>query len=180
MISYNTKKTIGKFVKYVFLLFITVISLLPIVIVLSSSFKNESEIFDFPFHLVPRKLIFSNFAQLSENFPLYIWNSIKLTSIITILQLFSASTGGYVFSKMQWKGRNFIFGLYLASVAGCYYSPVCDNAHAEFVRHPFGYHTLVHFYGLRNLSHTTVFFVHSGYVYRSGKDRRRARMDNFL
>ncbi|QTQ10957.1 carbohydrate ABC transporter permease [Treponema parvum] len=116
MISYNTKKTIGKFVKYVFLLFITVISLLPIVIVLSSSFKNESEIFDFPFHLIPRKLIFSNFAQLSENFPLYIWNSIKLTSIITILQLFSASTGGYVFSKMQWKGRNFIFGLYLASM----------------------------------------------------------------
>ncbi|MFC2387874.1 carbohydrate ABC transporter permease, partial [Treponema socranskii] len=113
MISFNKNIKIGK---YIFLIIITIISLFPILLVLSSSFKNESEIFDFPFHLIPRQIIFSNFIRLSRNFPLYIWNSVKLTSIIAVLQLFSASTGGYVFSKLKWKGRNFIFGLYLASM----------------------------------------------------------------
>jgi sugar ABC transporter len=116
MISFNKNKKNIKIGKYIFLIIITIISLFPIVLVLSSSFKNESEIFDFPFHLIPRQIIFSNFIQLSRNFPLYIWNSVKLTSIIAVLQLFSASTGGYVFSKLKWKGRNFIFGLYLASM----------------------------------------------------------------
>lgn len=116
MISFNKNKKNIKIGKYIFLIIITIISLFPIVLVLSSSFKNESEIFDFPFHLIPRQIIFSNFIQLSRNFPLYIWNSVKLTSIIVVLQLFSASTGGYVFSKLKWKGRNFIFGLYLASM----------------------------------------------------------------
>jgi len=116
MISFNKNKKNIKIGKYIFLIIITIISLFPIVLVLSSSFKNESEIFDFPFHLIPRQIIFSNFIRLSRNFPLYIWNSVKLTSIIVVLQLFSASTGGYVFSKLKWKGRNFIFGLYLASM----------------------------------------------------------------
>ena len=116
MISFNKNKKNIKKGKYIFLIIITIISLFPIVLVLSSSFKNESEIFDFPFHLIPRQIIFSNFIRLSRNFPLYIWNSVKLTSIIAVLQLFSASTGGYVFSKLKWKGRNFIFGLYLASM----------------------------------------------------------------
>ena len=116
MISFNKNKKNIKIGKYIFLIIITIISLFPIVLVLSSSFKNESEIFDFPFHLIPRQIIFSNFIRLSRNFPLYIWNSVKLTSIIAVLQLFSASTGGYVFSKLKWKGRNFIFGLYLASM----------------------------------------------------------------
>ena len=116
MISFNKNKKNIKIGKYIFLIIITIISLFPIVLVLSSSFKNESEIFDFPFHLIPRQIIFSNFIRLSRNFPLYIWNSVKLTSIIAVLQLFSASTGGYVFSKLKWKGRNFIFGLSLASM----------------------------------------------------------------
>ena len=116
MISFNKNQKNIKIGKYIFLIIITIISLFPIVLVLSSSFKNESEIFDFPFHLIPRQIIFSNFIRLSRNFPLYIWNSVKLTSIIAVLQLFSASTGGYVFSKLKWKGRNFIFGLYLASM----------------------------------------------------------------
>ncbi len=116
MISFNKNKKNIKIGKYIFLIIITIISLFPIVLVLSSSFKNESEIFDFPFHLIPRQIIFSNFIRLSRNFPLYIWNSVKLTSIIVVLQLFSASTGGYVFSKLKWKGRNFIFGLYLTSM----------------------------------------------------------------
>ncbi len=92
------------------------ITLFPLIIVLSSSFKNESELFNFPFKFIPENPIFTNFARLMDKFPLYIWNSVKLTFTIVVVQLFTAATGAYVFTKLHWKGRDFIFGLYLASM----------------------------------------------------------------
>jgi multiple sugar transport system permease protein len=116
MTSYKNKRRLESTVKYVVLTIVAIITLLPLIIVLSSSFKNESEIFDFPFHFFAKNPISGNFLQLMDKFPLYIWNSVKLTFTIVVVQLFTATTGAYVFSKLEWKGRNFIFGLYLASM----------------------------------------------------------------
>ncbi|NLL25719.1 MAG: carbohydrate ABC transporter permease [Sphaerochaeta sp.] len=116
MTSYRRKQRIEKILRYVVLAIVTFITLFPLVIVLSSSFKNESELFDFPFKFIPAKPITDNFTRLKENFPLYIWNSVKLTFVIVIVQLFTAATGAYVFTKLHWKGRDFIFGLYIASM----------------------------------------------------------------
>ena len=102
--------------KYVLLIIVAIIMLLPLVVVASSSFKMETEIFEFPFHIIPRNASLSNFEQLKDNFPLYTWNSIKVTFITTVVQLVTASTGAYVFSKIQWKGRNAIFMLYVMSM----------------------------------------------------------------
>ena len=90
--------------------------LFPLIVVVSSSFKMETEIFAFPFTIFPNKPILSNFEQLAENFPRYTWNSVKGTFITTVVQLVTASTGAYVFSKIQWKGRNALFMLYVMSM----------------------------------------------------------------
>ncbi|MCY1151535.1 MAG: carbohydrate ABC transporter permease [Sphaerochaetaceae bacterium] len=116
MMSYNLKKRRMHVIKLIFLSIVAIVVLLPLIIVLSSSFKNESEIFDFPFHLIPRKTILGNFEQLIDTFPIYIFNSVKLTVTIVLVQLVTAATGAYAFSKLTWKGRDFIFGLYLASM----------------------------------------------------------------
>lgn len=116
MTSYRTKKLVFSILKYILLIIVAVIMLLPLVVVTSSAFKMETEIFEFPFHIIPRNPIFSNFSQLAENFPTYTWNSIKVTVITTIVQLVTASTGAYVFSKITWKGRDAIFMLYVMSM----------------------------------------------------------------
>ena len=116
MTSYRTKQLVQKIAKYVVLIFVTVLMLLPLVIVLSSAFKTETEIFEFPFHFIPHDPVTYNFSQLADNFPMYTLNSIKVTVITTIVQLVTASTGAYVFSKLEWKGRDFIFMLYVASM----------------------------------------------------------------
>lgn len=116
MTSYRTKKLVFSILKYILLIIVAVIMLLPLVVVTSSAFKMETEIFEFPFHIIPRNPIFSNFSQLAENFPIYTWNSIKVTVITTIVQLVTASTGAYVFSKIKWKGRDAIFMLYVMSM----------------------------------------------------------------
>ncbi|MBK5201175.1 MAG: carbohydrate ABC transporter permease [Spirochaetaceae bacterium] len=116
MISYRKKKNIENLVKYFVLIFCAIIVLIPLLITISSSLKNESALFDFPFRFIPKKATSNNFAQLLEKFPLYTFNSVKVTLTIVIVQVITASTGAYVFSKIEWKGRDIIFGLYLASM----------------------------------------------------------------
>lgn len=116
MMSYNTQKQIKHGLMLAVLAMLAFLVILPLVLILTSSFKNEQELFDYPFHLLPRKPILSNFSRLKEHFPTYIWNSIRLTILITVVQLVTASTGAYAFAKLQWKGRDAVFALYLASM----------------------------------------------------------------
>lgn len=88
----------------------------PLVIVASSAFKLEEEIFAYPMTLIPREPVLSNFIQLESHFPLYIWNSVKVTTSIVVLQFVTATTGAYAFSKLTWKFRDTLFILYIASI----------------------------------------------------------------
>jgi multiple sugar transport system permease protein len=83
---------------------------------LSSAFKPDSQIYDFPMRIIPQTPTIENFSQLANRFPLYTWNSIKLTIIIVSVQLITATTGAYSFSKLNWKGRDIIFLLYVVSI----------------------------------------------------------------
>lgn len=114
--QYKTRKNLRSGIRFIILLFLAFVTLFPLVVVLSSSFKNESELFDFPFSFIAKNPVMYNFTQLKENFPLYTWNSVKLTVIIVALQLFTSSTGAYVMSKMHWKGRDTVFMMYLMSM----------------------------------------------------------------
>ena len=100
---------------YAFLLWMVFCIFAPLVIILSSSFKNEVEIFDFPVSLFPKSPILDNYKEL-QDFPLYVWNSFKVTSLIVLLQFFTAATGAYAFSKLRWKGKNVLFMIYIATM----------------------------------------------------------------
>ncbi len=116
MISYKNKKNIKEIAKYIVLVFFAIVVLIPLLITVSSSLKNESALFDFPFRFIPKEPTTNNFIQLLDKFPLYTYNSVKLTLTIVLVQLITASTGAYVFSKIEWKGRDIVFGMYLASM----------------------------------------------------------------
>ena len=107
---------LGRILVLVLLGVVAALCLAPLVIVASSAFKDEVEIFDFPMSLIPKAPTWANFAALAENFPTYIFNSLKLTAIIVVLQLFTATTGAYAFAKLEWKGRDLMFLLYVSSV----------------------------------------------------------------
>lgn len=87
----------------------------PLVLIASSSFKPEIEIFAFPMTLFPQDGTTANFADLQQNFPTYIWNSAKVTFTIVVVQLLTATTGGYAFSKLEWRGRELLFLTYIAT-----------------------------------------------------------------
>ncbi len=113
---HKTKRKIYFTIKMLFLIVASIIVLLPIVTIISSSFKNEGELFEYPFHLIPKQPILRNFSKLADKFPMYVLNSIKVTSIIVIIQLITAATGAYSFAKLKWRGRDKVFLLFLTSM----------------------------------------------------------------
>ena len=102
------------------LLIITSLAVIaPLVVIASSSFKTESEIFSYPLTIIPGNPIWDNFLKLNTDdvkFPLYIFNSIKVTTIIVTIQLITASMGAYAFAKLRWKGRDSVFLLFIISI----------------------------------------------------------------
>ncbi len=107
------------------LVLVSLLILLPLLIMISAAFKNEVEIFDYPIHIIPKQMTLANFTRLFfdtagklnlNSFPIYIFNSVKITSIIMIIQLFTSTTAAYAFSKLKWKGRDVLFLIYVSSI----------------------------------------------------------------
>ncbi|GHU30022.1 sugar ABC transporter ATP-binding protein [Spirochaetia bacterium] len=94
----------------------TLLIFIPLIVMLSSAFKPDSQLYDFPMRIIPKTPTMDNFNQLLDRFPLYTWNSAKLTFIIVLVQLITATTGAYAFSKLQWKGRDIVFVFYIISI----------------------------------------------------------------
>ena len=90
--------------------------LMPLVVMASTAFKPDGQIYNFPMRIIPETPTLGNFRQLLDRFPLYTWNSMKLTTVIVLTQLVTATTGAYAFSKLHWKGRDALFMLYVVSI----------------------------------------------------------------
>lgn len=105
-----------KIIRYIFLFSVALIIFFPLIVIASSAFKNEQEIFAYPMTIIPENPILENFKDLKVHFPLYIMNSFKVTFIIVILQVVTATMGAYAFTKLKWPGRDFLFLTYIASI----------------------------------------------------------------
>ena len=94
--------------------------LLPLVWMISTACKVEADVFNFPIEWIPTRWNLANNMKevwgTKYNFGMYYWNSIKVTIAATILQVFVSTLGAYGFSKVQWKGRDQVFMLYLATM----------------------------------------------------------------
>ncbi|MGO9412773.1 MAG: carbohydrate ABC transporter permease [Spirochaetia bacterium] len=88
-----------------------VIMLLPIYIMVLSSFKPLSRIFDLVLLPSPASLTLDNYRQVlvSENFPHYIGNSLFVAVTVTVVALFFHSTAGYALARLRFPGRQLIF-----------------------------------------------------------------------
>ena len=101
------------------LIIITIATLLPLIWMLSASFKFDSEVFSVPIKWIPETFHFENYAQIWEKIPfgLFTFNSAKLTVIITLVQLLTCSFAAYGFTKCNFRGRDTLFLCYVATIA---------------------------------------------------------------
>ena len=107
-----------KTIKYIIAILSSLTMVLPFLWMLSSSFKDTLDVFDFPIQWIPDVIKFSNYTYIWEkaNYPVLFGNTFKLTIVITVLQIVTCSLAAYAFSKLNFPERNKIFILYLATL----------------------------------------------------------------
>ncbi len=104
---------------YVLLIVLTMITLLPLVWMLSASLKLDSEVFTIPIKWIPETFHWDNYLRVWQKIPfgMFTFNSAKLTVIITIIQVFTCSFAAYGFTKCHFRGRDTLFLCYVATIA---------------------------------------------------------------
>ncbi|MCI5842643.1 MAG: carbohydrate ABC transporter permease [Clostridiales bacterium] len=101
------------------LLVAAAVMLLPFAWMLSASVKLQKDVFTFPIQWFPSEFHWENYAIIWTKIPLltYFSNTVKLTLVITVLQLLTSSFAAYAFAKMQFKGRDTLFLMYVTTIA---------------------------------------------------------------
>jgi ABC-type glycerol-3-phosphate transport system permease component len=92
--------------------------ILPFMWAVTSSLRSPGAGITFPPQFLPREFNFSNYPRIFEMIPFarFIGNSVIVTTIAVIGELFSASLVAYGFARLRFPGRNFLFVLLLTTM----------------------------------------------------------------
>lgn len=117
--SLSGQKKLSNFLTYSFLIILSVSMLMPFFWMASASLQMDKDVFRFPFRWIPREPRWKNYLLIWKRIPFltFIMNTVKLTTIITALQIFTSSLAAYAFAKLRFKGRDLIFTCYIATIA---------------------------------------------------------------
>lgn len=110
-------KVTGSFY-YTMLSLIAVLMIFPFVYTILSSFKLEEQINQIPPVWIPNPFILNNYQILFKRIDigrLYL-NSFAIATTVTIGSVYLSSLAGYVLAKFNFRGRNFVFWVILASM----------------------------------------------------------------
>lgn len=92
--------------------------LLPFLWTVSSSLKPPGAGFKFPPEFLPTEFVWGNYPKVFEMIPygMFFRNSILVTGVSLLGELFSASLVAYAFARLRFPGRNFLFIVLLATM----------------------------------------------------------------
>jgi multiple sugar transport system permease protein len=119
MKSKSKNRTAAQVITYALLILLAVIMLVPFVWMISASLKQNKDIFVIPYEWFTSSPRWQNYVDIWKKIPLatFTLNTVKLTLIVTFLQILTSSFAAYAFSKLHFKGRNTLFLCYVATIA---------------------------------------------------------------
>lgn len=109
----------SKFSSYVILTLIAGFTVMPFVWTLSTALKSPDEpVFSNPPKIIPEHITLQNFIDVWNTLPipLYLWNSSIITFFGVVLPLLFASLAGFALARIDFKGRNFVFIVIVATM----------------------------------------------------------------
>lgn len=107
-----------KILFYSIISIIAVIVIIPFFWMISTSLKERGALMAIPIQWIPDKVSFEAYQKLFKIFPFgrAILNSMYVAIMTTFITISSAAMAAYVFAKIEFKGREKIFVLYLATL----------------------------------------------------------------
>ena len=97
---------------------VALIVLLPLLYAVSIAFMPSNELFTTELNLLPSHPTLSNFKEALSKVPLmrFVFNSFLVAGLITVGQIISCSLAAFSFSFLDFKGKNVLFMLVMATM----------------------------------------------------------------
>lgn len=115
----NKQISISKRVSlYFVMLLIVVVMVLPFIWMLSTSLKSKEYIVQATPQLIPDPITVESYVQLANRIDVLrtFFNSAYVATATTAGQILISAMAAYAFARMEWRGRNLVFTLYLATM----------------------------------------------------------------
>lgn len=114
----NKKKIVSKIATYTILIGISFICLVPFYWMIRSSLMDMSQIFTIPPVWIPSPIRFSNYKEALTMLPFakYFLNTLFIVVFTVLGTVITSSLCAYSFSRINWKGRDTIFGILLTAM----------------------------------------------------------------
>lgn len=115
----NSKHIKENFISYSIITIASVLFLFPFFFMISTSFKNVQQIYEFPPRLIPDPFVLDWYVNLfkgSSIFHIYYFNSVYIAVIVSVAACIFGSLAGYSFAKLHFKFKSALFLLLLSSM----------------------------------------------------------------
>lgn len=112
---YSTQTKIIRFVIWLFMIFLALVTVFPVLYIIFGSFKENAELLVGGSDILPAKWVFQNYidAWKQSNFATYTLNSIILSLGVMFVSLVNSTMAGYVFSRSKFRLKEVIYGLFI-------------------------------------------------------------------
>ena len=109
---------IQKILFFGILIFMTMIYLGPFIFSIIVSFSDDKNLINQPDKITETGWTFNNYIYVWKDLPFTTWltNSIVITIIQTISNVFFSALAGFTFARLEFRGKKIIFSLLLASL----------------------------------------------------------------
>jgi multiple sugar transport system permease protein len=103
---------------YVVLTVFAVIAVGPFVYLLSPSFRNSVELFNYPPQWIPHSLYLHNFGVIlhQTNYLRWALNTLIFATCVTVITLVLDTLAAYAFARLRFPGRKFLFALVISTM----------------------------------------------------------------
>ena len=125
--------TVGKALAWAAMILTMLFTLLPFYWVLRTALSSNAGITAHPTSLLPVDINLRGFARVfgmqstedaladggsgaAINFWLYLRNSVIISTLVTVGQVFFSAMAAYSFSRLRWKGRDTVFAVFLGAL----------------------------------------------------------------
>ena len=117
--NYAARKKAANWIVILIIFVVAVLMLIPFLWMISTSLRPASESMKLPPSFLPTQFEYGNYLELFQSsipFLNLFGNSIFVTVIVTAAQLITCSTAAYSFARLNFPGRNIIFGILLCTL----------------------------------------------------------------
>lgn len=111
-------KVVRYFVAYTLLTFAAILVIFPFYWMFATSVKSAQETIQYPPTIIPKEVYFSNFtrAMKQATFGTYMINTLIVGIFSTIGTLITTVLSAYAFARLNFKGRDLLFSIFIATM----------------------------------------------------------------